>query len=619
MTVAPAASIAAAGSGAVFGVVGSVVDGAALDEMVRRLAHRGRTPWLGTRRSDGVMGTLGRDATAAPCEVDQFTVACDARIYDPEALRERLGDAGIANPPLEPAGLLLAVHRTLGFAGIEAVDGDFAFAIVDRGRGELLLGRDFFGCAPLYYTVLPAGGVAFASEYKALLAIPGVPADVDRDMVQYLQAAKRLPLGRTLLRHVRAVPPGGVLRLDLSGRRQTWSAFRPLDVRVTVRSEAEAVELIRSCLLDACRRRSADQDRIGIALSGGIDSIAMAFLFRRLYPDREIYTYTAGYGPDDREVVIARRVAERIASVHREVITPSTLLRNGWPRLVWHLEDPYSRSEALQLYEVGRAAAGEVAVLFSAQGADGLFGGMPKYKLLWLMKVLPPLRTGLAEFYNLTQFGTRARTMAGRLLAWIKYRNTVPPVPAILGATDQPEPIVFPPMSADFINRVLAGGFQRGVCQDIQKFERGFAAWGIGYRSPFYDMGLVRSAYTIADRLKIRRGIQKYIFRKAMASVVPREFCGIPKFPQRMRYDSHFADELDALADRVLDPTAVADRKLFAASSLSALRAARRGGRYRDEAAMRLWTAIATELWAETFVDGRGRPPDDTPSSPLAC
>jgi asparagine synthase (glutamine-hydrolysing) len=594
--------------GAIFGVLGCVPE-SEVKEMGRRLAHRGRSCRITRVDENMFLAAVGDSHDDSLLQEQERCLVCDATIYNVVDLHRRLVEWNAKNPLSDdPCSLINELYRVRGSSGIEEIDGDFAFVLIDRPKRQVIFGRDFFGVAPLYYVELAGGGLAFASEYKALLALSPVSVEVDLDMVQYLQCAKRLPLGRTLLRHVRAVLPGCVTQFDTNGKELSRHSFAPLKCNVEIHSESEAIELVRSRLTEAVRRRSQDFDKIGIALSGGIDSISMAFLFRHLYPDKEIHTFTSGSGAEDHEIATAARVAKKIGSVHHEVITPPALLRDGLAELVWHLEDPYSRSEALQLYEIGRSAANHFGVLFCAIGPDGLFAGMPKYKILWLMTRFPPLRHSLGEFYNLTQLGLRPRSLLGRLMDWAKFRGSLPDVPRIRGASGLAQPIQFPPAGPDFLNRTMADGFQKGVCQSIQKFERGFAAWGVRYRSPFFDPKLVRSAYTISDTLKIKNGVQKYIFRRALAGIVSDEFLNIPKFPQRMKYDLAFSETLDRIADRWLSRERIERRGFFRQAEIARLRRRNLGEAYGDEWGMRIWTAVATEIWAEIFLDRRGAP-----------
>lgn len=570
--------------GAIFGHLGTPPEG--LDRrMAGLLAHRGRASGV-TPVENGFLGVVSNDPADATARSGDTTLVAHAAVYQ-------------RDPAISNAGALLHALRD---GSLDTTDADYAFASVNS-EGTLVLARDFFGCSPLYYTRTPEG-IAFASEYKALLPLLESP-EADRDMLQHLQHAKRLPLGRTLLRGIESVLPGTALSIAADGSEEVRE-HPALEPTGAITDAEEAKRLIVDGLTTAVERRTADVDRLGLALSGGIDSIAIAFLLKQIAPDKPLVTVCAGSSPDDRECVTARAVAAHIGSEHHEVITPPGELPVERLRtLARHLEDPFSRSEAFQLFEVGRAArAAGCDVVFSAQGADGLFAGMPKYKLLRLMEKHAVVRKGLQQFWTYTQLGLPPSTLVGRLGVFAKFRGKVPPVPRIAGTSYTPPGPTFAEPGPQFINRSMARGFQAGVCQDIQKFERGFAAHNVEYRSPFYDLDFVRAAYTIDDALKIREGQEKWILRQALSGLVPDEFRDIPKFPQRIAADLDLADALD----RLLEDPDVRPRLdvLFEPATLARLRRSGKGP-YHYEAAMRIWTAVMTALWVEQFPE-RGLP-----------
>jgi asparagine synthase (glutamine-hydrolysing) len=589
--------------GALFGYVGGGPD-TVIHDMGHCLRHRAPDIFIARPERHIALGVAHREPAAAIGQSGGLSIVCDAVLYNASELVARLAEKHAEPASTAPADILLALYRAFGLEGIELIDGDFAYVIIDPMGGEVVLGRDFFGCRPLYYSLLSGGRLAFASEYKALLALFDAKPEVDRDMVQHLQCTKRVVVGRTLLANVFEAMPGTAARMTPSGAVLASHSYPPLRVDVRITEEADAIRLIHRKLTEAVRRRSAGPDPIGLALSGGVDSIATAFLLRRIHPDKEIHTFTAGSGPDDPEIVVAAKVAARIGSRHHEIITPPDLLRSGLRDLVWHMEDPFSRSEALQLLELARVARDHVGVLLSAQGSDGLFGGMHKYMIFYLMQRLPIGRAGLREFFYLTQTSSPPQTRMGKVFERLYYKGEVPPAPRVKGAR-WPVPSELQAVQSEFVNINMAAGFQVGVCMDIHKFERTFAAAGLEYSSPFYDLDLVRSAYTITDKLKIRYGVQKYILRRALATIVDDEFRQLPKFPQRMKYDRAFAEVLDEVAGAALADDNVRRRGWFDPDDIRALFRPDRNRPYSAEAAMRLWTATLTEYWAQLFVDGR--------------
>jgi asparagine synthase (glutamine-hydrolysing) len=182
----------------------------------------------------------------------------------------------------------------------------------------------------------------------------------------------------------------------------------------------------------------------------------------------------------------------------------------------------------------------------------------------------------------------------------------MPPPPKVIGANYSLARASFPEIEKEFINSFLINSFQDGACQDSPKLERTFGAWGVEYRSPFLDLNFVKTAFSVTDKLKIRNGTQKYILRKALKNIVPDEFLFLPKRPQRMRYDLRFSIQLDGVVEKYLSREKVESRGFFKFSNIQNLRKRKKNKPYSPEGAMRLWTALLTEIWAIEFLDKQG-------------
>ena len=576
---------------AIFGGIGSwTADETAL--MADRLAHRGGPC---ERRNAGPCLLAGPLSGGG-----HVTLVADAAVFN----RDELGQDDASAPEL------LAVAWSNGGArGLDRLNADYAFAAWNEQTRELALGRDYLGSRPLFYATAPGRGLLFASEYKALLAVNEVPAKPDLEMIQYMQHCKLLPVGRTMLSSVRSVPPGTVLVFDERGTMKREEKLTVVPMSVRTMSEADATRVVADAFVDAVRRRSTDCGRVGISLSGGIDSMGLACTFRSVHPDIELHTFTAGSGADDPEMQAAALVAGHIKSVHHEVVVTPDIVERDLADIVWQLEDPLARSEVVPLYEVGCAAGGLVDLVLTGSASDGLFAGMPKHKLLWLATKAPFFKEPLREFYHLTQTGVPPRSLMGKMLGVAYFRGKLPPVPQVVGAHGKPDATVFPPMGPEFLNTFLHAGFQPGVSKWISKMERVFAASGLGHTSPFFDKEMIRTAFAVSDAWKIHNKQEKYILRAALRSLVPKEVLNIPKFPMRMKYDVPFADALDRLADRWLSPDRLQRRGFFNPDQIARLRRRDRTKPYPAEWGMRIWSAITAEIWAEHFIDRRGAPP----------
>ena len=497
-----------------------------------------------------------------------------------------------------------------GLSGLERLQGGVAIAAWDDHSQTLILARDFVGLKPLHYCSLPRGGMGFATEYKSLLALNDLPAEADLDALQYLQCYKTTPPGRTLLARVHPAAPGAVTRLSHDGEVVSEDEMRPLRVNVQPVAEHVARDELAQRMVDAIRRVASGRPRIGISLSGGIDSMSVAFACRECAPNAELVGYTAGSDADDPEIRNAALVMERLGGRHVPVIVTAEPLADLLPEAVWHFESPVGRTETVQALVIARAAREDgFEWLMTGMGSDGLFAGMPKHKLLWLSQLIPPLRKDLQEFYALTQSGRPPQRPMAKLMDLLYFRGAVPPVPRIREASFIPDMPYFGSAGPEFLNHTMVKDAHETLSRSLVRIERPFQASGVDFASPFYDRDLMDYAFALPSKLKIRRGQEKYILRQAMHSLVSPDLLNTPKGISRIRQDAQFAQTLRKLSDRYLSRERLLARGWFDPEEVQ--RISRRLGqkRYHAEAAMRLYTIIVSEIWAQLYLDGRGKKP----------
>jgi asparagine synthase (glutamine-hydrolysing) len=585
--------------GAIFGAIGRV-SAAELREMGARLAHRGPV--------------AGWDEVA-PHVFLGWVALHEGRVHTRDAWSAVIDLSRAATQGVTEDEVFDTFLKN-GISGLQSLSGAVAIAAWNDQTQTLVLARDFVGQKPLHYCALPGGGAAFATEYKALLAIDAVPATVDLDALQYLQCYKTTPPHRTLLQGVLSAPPGAVTHLTADGQLKSTEEMRPLRVNVRPVSETQARDELARRMVSAIRRVTTGRSRIGISLSGGIDSMSVAFACRDCAPQAELAGFTAGYGEDDPEIRTAALVMERLGGRHVPVIVTAEPLADLLPEAVWHFESPVGRTETVQALVTARAARADgFDCLMTGMGSDGLFAGMPKHKLLWLSQLLPPLRKDLQEFYALTQSGRAPQRPLAKLMNMLYFRGAIPPVPRIRAASFVPELPYFPAAGPEFLNYTMVKDAHETLSRSLVRLERPFQASGVDFSSPFFDLDVMDYAFALPSRLKIRRGQEKYILRQAMQSLVSPDLLNIPKGISRIRQDTEFAATLQKLSDRYLSAARLQARGWFDPVEVQGI--SRRLGqqRYHAEAAMRLWTIIVSEIWAQLYLDQRGRRPE-TDSSP---
>src|SRR5688572_26301652 len=585
---------------AIYGVIGDA-GRAELEAMAARLTHRGT---VGAHWSPGPGVWFGIRSR------DRIGLAADGPLLLDGGLDNRWQIAtrrGAGKVPMEPdpaadAALLADLLEREGPDALDLLAGSFAVAWWRAQERTLLLARDRIGYAPLHFTIDRAGRFLFASEYKALLALDTVAAQPNRDAIQVLQNSKWTKPGETCLAGIYPVAPGAMLEVDAG--RMTMKRYWHIPVSVRHADEERHAADLREVFLDTLHWQTRPYARVGVSLSGGLDSAVVAAGARHVIGDKPLHSFTAGYGPDDREIVNAAGIAETLGTQHHEIVLLPSELPQLLPEMVWHIEEPIGREDIAYLYVAAKRAARHVDVILAGFGFDGLFAGLPRHRLVDLANKVPFARGALEQFYDFTFRSVEPSTAAGRALKYAYFRGADYPAPRVLGARPLRPFAGFPRATAQpltvFLRRnLLLNPYQSAI-------EHLYSAVGVRMNAQHTNPAFIAAALSIPDRLKIRGMTQKYILRKACAGLLPQRSLAVGKSFNRLKHDLALCDVLDAMADDLLAPGAVAARGLFEPSYVAALRKRRLGEPYGRERIYRLWSLLLTELWSRLYLDRRG-------------
>jgi asparagine synthase (glutamine-hydrolysing) len=570
-----------------------------------RLAHHGEQEMVWSPR-DGA--TLGQRFSAADTTPPRVPLVFAGSIHNQTELAKLApGDASGRSD----AELLWDLYLTHGVEAFAKVNGQFAVALLDPDADSLVLAVDRWAARPLYFACLGDRGI-FASEYKALLALDDVPARVNPSAFDVLQASKYLPIGDGLLADVKPVAPGGWVRL----RPGAWEAgtYAPLQLDLAAEQpEDELAGELKDLLLAATRRLIEGASPIGLALSAGLDSTVTLGAIRAVAPDVPIYTYTASFQADDPDLKLAAEAARYYGTIHREIVISPDDLPRLLPEMVWTMEDPVAREEMVVYLVLVREAAKQVPFVLYGQLSDVLFAGMPRHLLVKAAGDLPWLSRPIADFYDYTQTGKAPATLLGRLLVGGYYRGRQTPPPKVLGAPPAAGGKGLALADLEPLNVSLLESVRYPT--EVAVMERLHAQFGLRYGSIFHDLDVARCAFRVPDRLKIRGRTRKYILRQAAAKILPGHLAARPKGLIRMKRDQRLLEAVDAMADELLGPEVVAWRGMFAIGDVARLRRRPANGTYADDQFYHLWTMLLSEIWARTFIDGRGAGPISLPTS----
>src|SRR5918992_5941852 len=305
----------------------------------------------------------------------------NGEIYNHALLRADLEKRGHKYASRTDSETILHLYEERGLDFVHDIEGDYAIAIWDAAREQLVLVRDRIGVKPLYF-YHKDGRFIFASEIKAILQHPAVTPDVDEESLYHYLTFLTTPAPRTLFRDIHKIPAGRMLVVSRDGTvniKQYWDALPP--EQALVRSEEEHKTEILRLLRESIRKRMMSDVPFGVFLSGGVDSSANVALMSEQMT-RPVETFTVGFRDQEylNELDSARRIARDFGTNHHEVIISEEEMRAFLPDLVFHQDEPIADPVCVPLYYVSRLAreTGTVVVQVG-EGADEIFSGYDKY------------------------------------------------------------------------------------------------------------------------------------------------------------------------------------------------------------------------------------------------
>lgn len=614
---------------------GEPVDPAQLERMCAVLAHRG--PDGSGQIIDGPVGLGHRRLSIVDTsgggqpltnEDGSVMLVANGEIYDHLRHRAVLEAAGHRYRTHSDSETLLHLWEEHGIEALQQVRGMFAFALWDRRRSTLLLARDRLGIKPLYWAVRN-GSVFFASEIKALLAA-GVEAAFDESVLPEFLSFRFVAGERTMFRGIRKLLPGRALVWTTGSLPRVVRWWSPPETQPEDGADlAEEALVVRAGLEEAVASHRMSDVPLGVFLSGGIDSTAIAALAARAMPG--LPTFSVGVEGAD-ETFFARLAAKALGTEHHEVRVGPREIFHELPRLTWHEDEPIAFPSSIPLYFVSQLARRYVKVVLTGEGADELFLGYRRYKLAaWndrLARAFPfagrSPRRALERLSASLPPGMRRVMERSFLLRSSDPRELVFDSTALFPVSMQRDLFVDPSRpdaddpyaTAMSIWRTTRGNvmeklsrvdLETYLVELLMKQDQMSMAASLESRVPFLDHPLVERALAI----RTRHRVGKRVLRRAVADLVPPEILTRPKKGFPVPIGEWLRDgRAGTLCDLLESPRALS-RGLFRPQAISRLLAEHRSG--SADHGERLWLLAALESWQRVFIDRESVPQEQAP------
>ncbi|GBE49411.1 asparagine synthetase [glutamine-hydrolyzing] 1 [bacterium BMS3Bbin13] len=443
----------------------------------------------------------------------QLALVANGEIYNHVELRGTLAARGYRFTTHSDCEPLLYAYREYGDDFLQHVEGMFAFALYDRSRSRLLLGRDRLGIKPLFLLLLH-DAVYFASEMKALFPVfDGRPKIDPIGLAQYLQTGFTCGTN-TVVQGITRVSPGELLVITAEGinRSRYWDLRRNMNSL----SSLPATEEYFTDLIDLVMRQHIRSDvPYGLFLSGGVDSSVLLALLSR-YTQEPIRTYSVGFASHGvpNELPAARALSERFGTIHTEIHLDKHALLRRLPFAVWSADELISDYANLPTSMLAERASADLKVVFSGEGGDEVFAGYGRYRT-------PAIQRCLRALGSPGTGGFRTRGIFDRVRHLHIFKQEIneclhdwrAPLVAAWGST---------PRKWTTLQRMQYVDLVTWLPDDLlAKVDHMLMSWGMEGRVPFLDHRVVEFGLMLEDNLKVHRRSGKVFLKRWGTRILP--------------------------------------------------------------------------------------------------
>jgi asparagine synthase (glutamine-hydrolysing) len=614
-------------------------DEATLRRMSDVAAHRGpddsgvfldASVGLGHRRLSIVDLAAGRQPMSN--EDGSIQIVFNGEIYNHADHRTWLEACGHRYRTHCDTETILHLYEEKGEQVVSHLRGMFAFAIWDQRRKELLLARDRLGVKPLYYIHSEDGALYFGSEIKSLLAADALKPELNFAALPGYLANHATYGEETLFRGVRRLLPGHTLRWrdgEVQIRRYWDVEYAP--EAEPERNDRDYIARWSELFEEAVRLRLMADVPLGMFLSGGIDSSAIAAVMSRMVPD-PIKTFSVAFAEREaNELHYARLVAQAFQTDHHEVVVSPHEFFAALPRMIWHEDEPLAHPSSVALYFVSQLAAQHVKVVLTGEGSDESLAGYERYRKTiynlglgqryhrWTpAPIRRGIRSGIGKMSPLSRtrqklarsflclapdleslyfdnFAVFSRVMQQQLLtAETKERiGCLDPyleIEEMLSSTD----------AGTLLNRLLYADTKTYLHELLMKQDQMSMAASIESRVPFLDHQLIEFTARMPERMKLRGWTTKYVLRQSMKGVLPEPILRRSKMGFPVPVGAWFRGAYSNIIEEYVLSERALSRGIFDPSFVRALAARHQAGENHAE---RLWALVNFEIWMRQAIE----------------
>ena len=558
-------------------------------------------------------------------EDKRFVIVFNGEIYNFKSIRQDLMDRGYG--PFQTQGdteVLLKAYQADGLACLSKLNGMFAFAIFDYERNELVLARDRMGKKPLYIAQA-SGTLIFASEVKAILQHPAFKSELNLNALNQYLTLDYVPSPISIFEGVEKLEGGHYLQIDFKGNIKRGAFWEPNFIPLEI-SFDEAKEELDRLLSEATALRLVADVPLGIFLSGGLDSSAIAY-YAQKQSSNPIQTFSIGFNEKSYdERAYAQQVAKQLGTEHHERILTAEESIDLIPTVFSSLDEPFADPSILPTYLLSQFTRSKVTVALGGDGSDELLAGYPTFiseKLAPLMSWMPfSVIQGLQKMVNLLPASDQNISLDFKLRQFLKgfegsrrYRHS-----QWLGSFSISE-------KRNLWNKDLASKIphhntlqvvdnyaNRGSEQELiymylktylqddilVKVDRASMMNSLEVRAPFMDVHVVDFLNRLPYEYKLKGFTGKHLLKETMRGKLPADIIDRPKKGFGIPVSLWLKNELKDLCNDLLSKEAIEFQGLFDYTYVEQLKQNHFKGRQNNR--KELWNLMVFQLWGRNFL-----------------
>ena len=485
-------------------------------------------------------------------EEGDIVVIQNGEIYNYRELREELEEKGHKFYTNSDTEVIIHAYEEYGFDCLNKLNGMFAIAIWDSNKRRLFLARDRLGVKPLYYTVIDSK-LIFASEIKAILEYP-IQRTVCKEALAKYFALRYVPAPLTIFEGIMKLEPGHYIVADENGFKK--EKYWELPVVELNGSESHFQETILKMLRESVKKRLVSDVPLGAFLSGGVDSSTVVAIMSELM-DEPVKTFSVGFtGKEYDESSFARIVAEEFGTEHHEIFIDIDDI-NILPKIIWHFDEPIADAAAIPTYMLSQLARKKVKVVLTGEGGDEIFAGYERYVaelrfkhlkyISFLFKPFKYLKVNPESWsYKYLRFLSSRQSLIDSYITRIEGYHNVNILEYEANSVSDMVKSTF--ITNDYLKNMIYFDIKYWLPDDLlMKVDKMTMGNSLEAREPFLDYRLVEFAFNIPSRYKIKNGEEKYIFKKAIDNILPREIVGRKKHGFNVPIKQWFRESKDII------------------------------------------------------------------------